>query len=379
MAETLLPSSQSYATAAEKIRNGGLVAFPTETVYGLGANALNAESVLKIFSYKGRPLTDPVIVHILCADDALELIELDEEGVLLFKHLASQFWPGPLTMVAKAKPIIPSLVTAETGFVGVRSPSHPVARDFLAAARVPVAAPSANRFGHVSPTCAEHVVADLGQHPIIVLDGGKCQVGIESTVAKLDTVAKQVVILRRGGISQTAIATFLESVDALKHYSVVAIKKESHTNENDSSVAPGTLLTHYAPNVDTYLVKVQDSVTPLSMAHCIDLSKAVLIDFRGQLQWLSSSVLAYRDMSVTGDMEAAANVLFDLLRWSENVAGVGCVLLYDLSMSSHEHTEAVHDRMFRAASGRRALVARDSLQLYFEDSVSTDQSSASTH
>jgi len=139
------------------------VAFPTETVYGLGANALDADACVSIFTSKGRPLTDPLIVHVHSLDQALTLLDQsDLEIVSLFKKLASRYWPGPLTMVVQANlKLIPNMITAETGFVGLRMPNHEIALDLLRTSQVPIAAPSANKFGHVSPTKAEHVYNDF--------------------------------------------------------------------------------------------------------------------------------------------------------------------------------------------------------------------------
>ena len=184
MATTLKPTNKGIADGASRLLSGGLVAFPTETVYGLGANALNEKAVLNIFTVKGRPLTDPLIVHCASAEDAAALVLLDdkdggsiesrEEWGLerrAFHALSEAFWPGGLTIVALAKPHLPLCLSAGTGRVGVRVPSHPLARRLIREAGCPVAAPSANRFGHVSPTTATHVLEDLGHADIAVLDG----------------------------------------------------------------------------------------------------------------------------------------------------------------------------------------------------------------
>ena len=160
--QLILPNTrEGISKAASLIKQGGLVAFPTETVYGLGANALNEEAVLSIFKAKGRPLTDPVIIHVSTAIMATELLEIeDDSSRQMFEILTTCFWPGPLTIIAKAKPFVPKVVSAGTGFVGVRCPSHPLAIALIIASGLPIAAPSANRFGHVSPTKARHVLAD---------------------------------------------------------------------------------------------------------------------------------------------------------------------------------------------------------------------------
>ena len=172
------------------MREGALVSFPTETVYGLGANALDAEACTSIFTSKGRPLTDPLIVHVASMKHGLELIDQSEPKVVqLFKTLGEKYWPGPITLVVKANlDVIPLLVTAQTGFVGIRIPNHPIAKSLIEKAGVPVAAPSANKFGHVSPTKAEHVYKDFHKDSdVLIIDGGCCNFGIESTVLKLQT------------------------------------------------------------------------------------------------------------------------------------------------------------------------------------------------
>jgi L-threonylcarbamoyladenylate synthase len=165
--------------AAEIIRRGGLVVFPTETVYGLGANALDASAVGKIYALKGRPATSPLIVHVAGIEQARELAaEWPEEA----ERLAREYWPGPLTLVVPKKVEIPDEVTARLNTVGLRVPRHPVALELLRAAQVPIAAPSANRFTQLSPTTAQHVREAFGEETPFLLDGGRCEVGLESTV-----------------------------------------------------------------------------------------------------------------------------------------------------------------------------------------------------
>lgn len=178
------------------------MAFPTETVYGLGANALDENACRSIFTSKGRPLTDPLIVHVHSIEHGLKLISHENPKFIeIFKHLGSHFWPGPLTLVVKANiDVIPNLITAQTGFIGIRIPNHPVALALLEKSGLPVAAPSANKFGHVSPTKAEHVYNDFHKDSeVMIIDGGSCSFGIESTVAKI--TEGQLIIYRKGGIS----------------------------------------------------------------------------------------------------------------------------------------------------------------------------------
>jgi L-threonylcarbamoyladenylate synthase len=195
-----LPSRAEIEHAAALLRAGKLVAFPTETVYGLGASALDAAAVARIFEAKGRPPTSPIIVHVSNMEMAREVVS---EWPAAAQALAQTVWPGPLTLVLKKQYSIPALVTAGLETVGVRMPSHPVALALIAAAQVPIAAPSANRFTQLSPTTAEHVRKALGDRVDYILDGGPCTVGIESTVLSLaDGVP---VLLRPGGVSRQQI------------------------------------------------------------------------------------------------------------------------------------------------------------------------------
>jgi L-threonylcarbamoyladenylate synthase len=205
---TFLNNVNPIDQAAELLRSGRLVAFPTETVYGLGANALDAAAVQRIFHAKGRPLTSPLIVHVDSVEMARDLaLHWPDEA----EKLARKFWPGPLTLVVPKQPRVPDLVTAGLPSVGLRMPAHPMALALLKAAGLPVAAPSANRFTQVSPTTAEHVREGLGAAVDLILDGGPCTVGIESTVLSLAGPVPR--ILRAGMISQPEIEAVIGPVE----------------------------------------------------------------------------------------------------------------------------------------------------------------------
>jgi len=196
------------ARAAELLRAGRLVAFPTETVYGLGANALDADAVKRIFEAKGRPYSSPLIVHVSSIGAARELAAEWPDSA---ERLARAFWPGPLTIIVPKSTRVPDVVTAGLPSVGLRMPAHPVGRALIEAAGLPVAAPSANRFTQLSPTTAEHVRESLGDRVDLILDGGPCEVGIESTVISL--VGARARILRPGMISQTRIEEVIGPVE----------------------------------------------------------------------------------------------------------------------------------------------------------------------
>ena len=222
----------AIATGAELLRQGRLVAFPTETVYGLGANAHDAAAVRRIYAAKGRPSFNPLIVHVA---DVAGLAGVVREVPPLAQRLAATFWPGPLTLVLPRASGIPDEVTAGLDTVGVRVPAHPVARALITAAGVPIAAPSANAYTRVSPTTAAHVVQQLGARVDLVLDGGQAQVGIESTV--LDLSGPSPVLLRPGGITHAELERVLGPVARFADAPLGSLPRKS----------PGLVDRHYAP------------------------------------------------------------------------------------------------------------------------------------
>jgi L-threonylcarbamoyladenylate synthase len=237
--------------AADLIRDGSLVAFPTETVYGLGANALDAAAVARIFAAKERPRQSPLIVHV-------DSIRMAREFVLEWpdaaERLASRYWPGPLTLILPKQPCIPDIVTAGLPTVGIRVPSHPLALALIRAARVPIAAPSANRFTQLSPTTAEHVRQALGGAVALVLDGGPSAVGIESTVLSL--AGDQPLLFRPGAISQPEIESLIGPVHPTQPSDPAA-----------PHAAPGMHPRHYQPRTPLLLVSPGGSPPPGRGAH----------------------------------------------------------------------------------------------------------------
>jgi L-threonylcarbamoyladenylate synthase len=359
----------TLSTCSSHLKQGKLVAFPTETVYGLGANALDTEAVLSIFKAKKRPLTDPVIVHVLDIQRATSLISVSDKLLGVYKFLGENFWPGPLTIVAKANDeLIPACVTANTGFVGVRCPQHDLARKLLAHSNLPVAAPSANRFGHVSPTRAQHVMDDLAdsEYPIYVLQSSTekdsaCNVGIESTVAKLEQTEEDTIILsvlRRGGISVEQLTKSVETFPDKSITIKVQVTAKDHSvsnNTTQSQSSPGLMLTHYAPDVPAYLLRTdQDNKQQRNVESKVPLSDCVVVDFGSQLKHLSSLVKAYLDLSPSGDINEARSHVFQALRDSEKIENAKLILLPNLMHHTLEHADSLFDRLFRAASGRYA-------------------------
>ena len=225
----------NLSVAASTIREGGLVAFPTETVYGLGANALDAEAVARIYEAKGRPATNPVIVHVASAEAADDVAEVND----LARRLMAAFWPGPLTLVLPKRANVPDIVTAGGPTVAVRQPRHPIAQGLLDAAGVPFAAPSANRSEAISPTRAEHVLSSLGD-AILILDGGPTEVGLESTV--LDVTVDPPRVLRPGMVAAAQIAT------------VLGYELSTEVSDHKIVRTPGAMPRHYAPKTPLRIV-----------------------------------------------------------------------------------------------------------------------------
>jgi len=269
---------------------GGLVAFPTETVYGLGCDALNPDAAAKVFEAKQRPQFDPLIVHIA---DRRQLDNVVRALTTTAWQLIDQFWPGPLTLVLPKQPTIPDLVTAGMDTVAVRMPNHPVAHALIREAGTPIAAPSANPFGYVSPTTAQHVANGLGNAVDLILDGGPCPVGVESTIVSL--IGPQAELLRPGSIT-------------LEQLSAVIGPLSRSSSVVDQPTAPGQLARHYATQTPvTILTSAKTRPTPAKneRAGLLIFSEASATDER---------FTAVEVLSATGDLREAARHLFAALR-----------------------------------------------------------------
>jgi L-threonylcarbamoyladenylate synthase len=281
------------ARAAALLVEGALVAFPTETVYGLGAHALDPVAVAAIFEAKGRPTFDPLIVHLA---DAAELGTVAASVPAAAARLAERFWPGPLTLVLPKRQVVPDLVTAGHPTVGVRVPRHPMAQALLRAARIPVAAPSANPFGAISPTRAEHVAAQLGDRVRLILDGGPCEVGVESTIVAFDADGAPL-LLRPGGVA-------LEALEA------VAGPVSIPAAEALTTLSPGRLERHYAPGTPLTLLSAP---LPRSAGELPSSGRLGLLAARTPPTELAARFREVRILSTTGDLaESAANLFAEL-------------------------------------------------------------------
>lgn len=326
-------------TAAACLRAGGLVAFPTETVYGLGANAFDAAAVGRIFAAKGRPASDPLIVHI---HDQAQLAEVALEVPPLAHELAARFWPGPLTLVLRRGERIPLNVAAGGATVALRMPAHPVALALLGVASVPVAAPSANLFARPSPTTAQHVLDDLRGRVDIVLDGGATPVGVESTV--LDLTQSPPAVLRPGGVAIERLRTLILDIRYAPRYQ----------NPDQDAASPGMLLKHYSPRASLRLFAGErDAVLALMRQQVSDLLAAgrrvgvlTVDEDAPQFDLLGVALAALGSES---DLETVARRLFAGLR-DLDARGMDVILVRGLPREGLGL--AVWDRLVRAAEGR---------------------------
>jgi L-threonylcarbamoyladenylate synthase len=332
------------ARAAELLRGGGTVAFPTETVYGLGANALDSDAVAKIFAAKERPGWDPVIVHVEGREmlERVAVVPEGDEGRVVAK-LMEAFWPGPLTLLLPRTAAVPDAVTAGRPLVGVRSPAHPVARELIRLAGVPVAAPSANRFGHTSPTTAAHVLADLDGRIDAVLDGGATNVGVESTV--LDVAARA--IYRPGAVTAAMIAEVIgEVVRVVGGVVKEAEADSSATLRNDKNAgvglaSPGMGMRHYAPLARVVLVSGQEE-----LLHEVAKYPAQEVGVMLPDGWNAGGAGAIFRWGVWNDAETLARLLFAGLRMLDE-RGVNAIVCPVPEMGGLG--DALRDRLEKAA------------------------------
>src|SRR5438874_3631330 len=340
------PEEAKIERAAALIRAGEVVVFPTETVYGLGADALQTRAVEGIFAAKGRPFSDPLIVHIAGEDALKDLTSAIPDQV---KQLTRAFWPGPLTLILPRSRLVPKLVTAGLETVAVRMPGHPVALALIRAAGSPIAAPSANRFMHVSPTTAQHALGDLDGRVPLILDGGPCAVGVESTV--LDLCSAVPTILRPGGLSLEALRTVLPEVQLTTRHNVV---RGNAQTEAVAQKAPGQLITHYAPSVPLILFEGSEETMCAAILSEIRRRRAegeyigVLVADEDAATFHDSGALV-RALGSAAAPEQVAVALFAGMRALE-VAGVQVILCR--SFDERGLGLAVRDRLLRAASGK---------------------------
>ena len=318
VATRLLPANRdAVAAAARVLSGGGLVAFPTETVYGLGADATNGEAIARLYAAKGRPRFNPLIAHVANTHAALALAQFSDHA----KQLATAFWPGPLTLVLPkvAGCAVAELATAGLDSIAVRVPDHPVARDLLIAFGRPIVAPSANQSGHVSPTTGQHVLADLDGRVDLILDGGATSVGIESTIV---SCIEMPTLLRPGGLPREAIER------VLGHALMLA-----EPVPDEAPLAPGMLASHYAPQ------------TPLRLNAVDARPGEALLAFGPNVPSAANAL----NLSPAADLVEAAANLFSHLRALDASGARGIAVM---PIPNEGLGEAINDRLTRAAAPR---------------------------
>ncbi len=329
--------------AVELLRGGQVVVFPTETVYGLGGDAMQTRAVERIFAAKERPYSDPLIVHIADEDFLEQLTTTISQRT---RKLIQTFWPGPLTILFPVSSRVPALVTAGLATVAIRMPRHAVALALIRKLGSPIAAPSANRFMHVSPTTAQHALADLNGRVPLILDSGPTEVGVESTVLDLTTPIPT--ILRPGGVSLEALQQILPEVV----YRQPTTQKDAQ--EHRVQIAPGQLETHYAPHVPTFLFAGTGETTMQAMLREVQRREiqgervGVLIADEDVALFMNSGASVYA-LGRTHELEQIASRLYAGLRTLEE-AGVQVILCR--SFAEQGIGLAIHDRLNKAAGGR---------------------------
>ncbi|MFO7633122.1 MAG: L-threonylcarbamoyladenylate synthase [Caldilinea sp.] len=339
------PDAESIAVAAQALADGRLVAFPTETVYGLGANALNPAAVERIFAAKQRPFTDPLIVHLAGVE---QVAQVAAEIPPIVYTMAAHFWPGPLTLVLRRGPDVASNVSAGRDTVAVRVPAHPVAHALLVACGLPIAAPSANLFSRPSPTTAQHVLDDLAGRIDIVLDGGPTTIGLESTV--VDLTCTPPVLLRSGGEGVDALRELLPDLRVPETPLVVAA--------TEAAPAPGSLLKHYSPRAPLFLLRgaAEDACrlahAAVRMLHDRGLRAGLLLpdeEFAACADLHAELV----SLGPAHDLVAIGRYLFARLREVDSLS-VDVILARPVAADDNHGGLglAIRDRLFRAAEGR---------------------------
>lgn len=318
--------------SAKTLREGGLVVFPTETVYGLGGNGINENAAKKIYAAKGRPSDNPLILHIASPEDAEPYAETNAT----YYKLAKAFMPGPLTVILPKKDTVPLSVTGGLDTVAIRCPSHPIANALIQAAGLPIAAPSANLSGKPSPTCARHVIEDLDGRVDIIIDGGDCDIGLESTIIRLD--GADAILLRPGAITADALLCVCDSV-------TVAPSVLEELGKNERPLSPGMKYKHYAPEVPLVLLDGSEQNVLAFLKQERSTKKCAVLCYSEELLLLGGENTI--DLGKADDPETQARKLFTALRDADKL---GVDIIYAHLPSKDGIGLALYNRMIRAAA-----------------------------
>jgi len=326
------PSKSDIEAAAAILRDGGLVAFPTETVYGLGGDATDASAAHKIYAAKGRPSDNPLIIHIADPADAERYALTDDT----YYRLAKAFMPGPLTVILAKKDTVPCEVTGGLDTVAVRCPSHPVARALIRAAGVAIAAPSANLSGSPSPTCGAHVIADLSGRVDAIVDGGESEIGLESTIIQMR--GSTAVLLRPGAITADALRCVCEKVE-------IAPTVTEELRADERPLSPGMKYRHYAPHVPLVLLEGDEDRVLRFMRRAQNAEKCAILCYHDEQDELRGERLI--DIGERDDLESQAHTLFSALRDADTL---DCDVIYAHLPPREGIGLALYNRLIRAAA-----------------------------
>ncbi len=370
------PTDSNILLCADYIKKGGIVGMPTETVYGLAADAFNVEACYKIFEYKGRPLSDPLIVHVSSIEMAKKIITINKEIEPLLNLIIKNFWPGPLTIVLKANlNLLNKKILAGHDTVGIRFPTHPIAIKLIEYSGVPIAAPSANKFCHISPVNPYHVFEDFKEFPVKILNGGICKFRMESTVMKICYEEKKIIVFRLGAVSPDDIKRVLDTDENYKNYKIDCIAKKLKISQEElikikkekahddtftiNQEAPGQFLKHYSPKLETFLYSGDDIKEYLEEIK-ID-NKIVFIDYKGIMKnkFLGINGITnnnFLELAEIEDPNMAMKNFYNYLHEAEKLEGMKYIILIDLEkyMTDNSHKLTLLDRMWKASSFKKA-------------------------
>jgi len=343
----MLPvTDESLKKGADIIRNGGLVAFPTETVYGLGADAFNPQALARIFEVKNRPYFDPLIIHIASVNALEEVADfslINEETRKKLLLLADNLWPGPLSIVLPKNKKIPGIATAGLQTAAIRFPSNETAQKLISLSGTAIAAPSANPFGSLSPTRAEHVRSGLGDKIDLILDGGVSQIGLESTV--LDLTGEKIKILRPGGTQREAIENLIGCIET---------ESGGQGAQKDHAFSsPGQMKSHYSPKTPLTVFSREEMINQPTEAICAGIERLALLFFDNATrdEWQKTEkhlkIAIIKVLSKTGDPAEAASNLFETLHEIDN-SNISHIIAQ--LAPQHGLGEAINDRLIRASN-----------------------------
>lgn len=324
--------AQALEHCAKLLSNGALVAFPTETVYGLGADATDKNAARKIYEAKGRPSDNPLIIHVATPEDAEDYAYTSPT----YYALARAFMPGPLTVILPKKDTIPFEVTGGLDSVAVRCPSHKVARALISAAGVPIAAPSANISGSPSPTAAHHVISDMSGKIEAIIDGGECEIGLESTIVKLD--GERAILLRPGAITADALGCVCESVE-------ISAAVTEGLKKDERPLSPGMKYRHYAPSAPLILLDGSEKDVSEFLRSAIANENCAILCYSEELEMLRGAKLV--DIGARDDLATQGQRLFGALRHADTL---GADVIYAHLPLLDGLGLALYNRMIRAAA-----------------------------